>query len=97
MAIQIDIEALIMANQLIFQINRFYGENLRVYQNILWQSQVKACQRLLCVRADEPAAGLLKAVSLRILFINRDNFILRLQEARERCAGRSHADDGNII
>lgn len=37
MAVHIDVEPLIMANQLTFQINGFYGENLRIDQNILRQ------------------------------------------------------------
>ena len=41
MSVQIDIKPLIMADEPVFQVYGLYGKDLRVYQYILWQGQIK--------------------------------------------------------
>lgn len=99
MAVQIDIKPLIMANEPIFQINGFHGKNLRIHQNILRQSQIKAGKSLLGIGGNQAAAGLLKAVLLIafLFFIYGNDTVFGGKQAGQRGAGRSQTDDGNII
>ena len=97
MAIQIDVKPLVMADQLIFQVDGLDGEDLWVYQHILGQSQVEACQCFLGIGGDEPAAGLLEAICPKDFFINGNDFIVWAEQTRQCRAGGAQTDDSNIV
>ena len=97
MSVQIDIKPLIMADQPVFQVDGLYGENLRIDQNILGQSQVERCQCLLGIGRDETAAGFLESIFSEYFFVNGDDFVFRAEQSCQSGTGRPQTDDGDIV
>ncbi len=99
MAVEVDIEPLVVADELIFQVDGFYGENLRVDQNVLWQCHIEASKGFLCVAGNQAAAGFAEAGRFRAenLLIQCGNAEFGSEQARQCRTGRAKADDGDIV
>lgn len=97
--VEIDIKPLIVADELIFQVDSFDGKDLRIYEDILWQSHIKTGERFLRIAGNQAAAGFLEAAALcaEYFFIQCDDAEFWAEQTRQRGAGRAKADDSNII